>query len=102
MAFKQGRVVKRSVSSKGKREMTMEEFKLWLKEFDDDGDGRISKEELREAIRSVGGGGWFTTWKSGRGIRSADDNRDGFISDNEINNLVDFAKKQLGVKIVPY
>ncbi|PIA46328.1 hypothetical protein AQUCO_01500091v1 [Aquilegia coerulea] len=88
----------RSISSHGKRQMTIEEFKQWLKQFDYDGDGRISKEELREALRSVGG--WFTTWKSGRGIKSADTNGNGYIDDTEINNLISFAEKRFGVKIV--
>ncbi|KAI3991994.1 hypothetical protein MKX01_014885 [Papaver californicum] len=82
--------------------MTMEEFKLWLKGFDKDGDGRISKQELREALRLHGSGGWFTTWKSGRGVRSADANRDGFINENEMSNLVGFATKELGIEIVCY
>ncbi|KAG1330722.1 calmodulin-like [Cocos nucifera] len=81
-------------------EMTVEDFKEWLKNFDKDEDGRISRAELREAIRSKGGR--FTTWKSSRGIRQADSNHNGFIDDAEIDNLVAFAQKNLGIKIVPY
>ncbi|KAF5192063.1 hypothetical protein FRX31_018352 [Thalictrum thalictroides] len=88
----------RSVSSHGKRQMTIEEFKKWLKQFDNDGDGLISKEELREALRSVGG--WFTTWNSGRAIKSADANSNGYIDDTEIKHLISFAEKHFGVKIV--
>ncbi|KAG0499387.1 hypothetical protein HPP92_004078 [Vanilla planifolia] len=36
--------------------LTVEEFKEWLKSFDVDGDGRIGRDELRRAIRSIGGG----------------------------------------------
>ncbi|OVA15802.1 EF-hand domain [Macleaya cordata] len=98
MPIKQGNI-RRSVAKKGKREMTKEEFKLWLKTFDTNGDGRISKQELRKAIRSVGG--WFATCKSEHGVRSADANHDGYIDlETEIYNLLDFAKKHLGVKIV--
>ncbi|MCL7035822.1 hypothetical protein MKW94_005089 [Papaver nudicaule] len=100
MAIKQGRPPKRCASGKHKQEMTLEEFKLWLKEFDTDGDGRISKQELREALR--GAGRWFTTWKSGRGVRSADANRDGFINENEMSSLIKFATKELGIEIVSY
>ncbi|KAI3968098.1 hypothetical protein MKX01_007884 [Papaver californicum] len=82
------------------KQMSMEEFKLWLKGFDKDGDGRISKQELREALRKAGG--WFTTWKSGPGVRSADANHDGFINENEMSNLVGFATKELGIEIVYY
>ncbi|KAF5192062.1 hypothetical protein FRX31_018351 [Thalictrum thalictroides] len=82
---------------RGSCTMTVEEFKEWV---DKDKDGRISKEELREALRSVGG--WFTTWMSDRGVKTADVNSNGFIDDNEIGNLVSFAKKHLGVKIQIY
>ncbi|PIA46329.1 hypothetical protein AQUCO_01500092v1 [Aquilegia coerulea] len=78
----------------GKRKMTVEEFKEWV---DKDNDGRISKAELREALRSVGG--WFTKWMSDHGVKSADVNHNGFIDDNEISYLVSFADKHMGVKI---
>jgi len=81
-------------------EMTVEEFKEWLKKFDTDGDGRISKDELRKAIRSRGER--FSGWKSGHGIRKADANRNGAIDDVEIANLVTFAQKTLGMKVAPY
>lgn len=88
------------VASDGKRVMTTEELKQWLKKFDADKDGRISKEELREAIRSDGGR--FATFRSWRGLRSADANKDGYISEDELNNLVEFAQKHLGVKIIHF
>ncbi|KAK9270052.1 hypothetical protein L1049_025625 [Liquidambar formosana] len=92
-------ITHRGISSRdGKREMSMEEFKGWLKKFDADKDGKISKDELREAIRATGG--WFSKWKSRRGVRTADANHNGFIDDNEINNLEEFAQKQLGVRII--
>ncbi|KAI8549899.1 hypothetical protein RHMOL_Rhmol06G0060900 [Rhododendron molle] len=90
----------RSVSTDGKREMTIDEFKKWLKKFDINGDGRISEEDLREAVRASGG--WFPGRKSKVGIRSADANGNGFIEESEIRNLAEFAQKHLGVKIVAY
>ncbi|EOY14507.1 Uncharacterized protein TCM_033866 [Theobroma cacao] len=42
-------IVTRSILMDGKRIMTMTEFKQWLKKFDADKHGRISK-ELRNAI----------------------------------------------------
>lgn len=85
-------------SSDGKREMTIAEFKRWLKKFDEDGDRRISKSELREAIRATGG--WFSRWKGKRGVKSADTDGNGFIEESEIKNLMEFALKELGVRIV--
>ncbi|KAH7848791.1 hypothetical protein Vadar_007992 [Vaccinium darrowii] len=90
----------RGVSTDGKPEMTIDEFKKWLKKFDINRDGRISEEDLQEAIRASGG--WFTGRKSKAGVRSADANGNGFIEESEINNLVEFAKKHLGIKIVAY
>ncbi|PPR82097.1 hypothetical protein GOBAR_AA38616 [Gossypium barbadense] len=73
----------RAYSVDGKREMTIDEFKRWLKKFNDDKDGKISRDELADAIR-VSNGGWFTSRKSKRIIRSVDANGSGFIDDNEI------------------
>ncbi|CAI9115746.1 OLC1v1016736C1 [Oldenlandia corymbosa var. corymbosa] len=87
-------------SPDGKILMRPEEFKKWLKKFDADKDGRISTQELREAIRA--NGGWFTTRKGRDGVRMADKDGSGYIDDNEINNLKDFALKYLGVKIITY
>ncbi|XP_027091868.1 uncharacterized protein [Coffea arabica] len=84
---------------KGKHQiMTSEEFKKWLKKFDSNKDGRISKEELREAMRAKGV--WFTRWKYKSGMKAADKNRNGFIEDDEMIYLKDFALKHLGIKIV--
>ncbi|KAK2995622.1 hypothetical protein RJ640_020258 [Escallonia rubra] len=82
----------------GKFEMTIEEFKQWLKRFDADADGLISKDELRDVIRASGG--WFSSWKAKRGVESADTNRNGFVDESEINILVHFALKELGVRII--
>ncbi|RWR84154.1 calcium-binding protein 5-like protein [Cinnamomum micranthum f. kanehirae] len=81
-------------------EMTVDEFKDWLKQFDANGDGRISRDELRSAIRRLGG--WFTTWKSGKGMQQADINGNGFIDEGEVDNLITFAQKNLGMKIITY
>ncbi|KAK5823926.1 hypothetical protein PVK06_018689 [Gossypium arboreum] len=88
----------KSISRDGKRIMTMDEFKQWLKKFDADNDGRISKEELRNAIYETGGR--FARWKSRRAIKSADADGSGFIDENEITNLVDFAEKYLAIRVI--
>lgn len=80
--------------------MSMEEFKRWLKRFDANNDGSMSKEELRDATRVTSG--WFSGWKSSNVVHTVDANSDGFIDKNEINNIVDFAVKHLSVKIVAF
>ncbi|MCD7467707.1 hypothetical protein HAX54_005272 [Datura stramonium] len=92
---------RRNVASDGKLEMSLQEFKKWIKRFDLDKDGKISKEELQEAVRA-NGGGWFSRLKGSHGIKVADSNGDGFIDENEFNNLVDFAQRNLGVRIISY
>ncbi|KAJ8772378.1 hypothetical protein K2173_027555 [Erythroxylum novogranatense] len=80
--------------------MTIEQFKEWLlKTYDVDHDGKISREELAEAIRAAGG--WFAGWKGKRGVRRADQNHNGYIDPSELdsNNFKRFAEKHLGVKI---
>ncbi|KAL0461472.1 UNVERIFIED_CONTAM: hypothetical protein Slati_0034800 [Sesamum latifolium] len=89
----------RSVPTSGKVEMSVDDFKKWLMRFDDDKDGRISRAELKEAIRSRGQ--WFSGWKSSRGMGEADGNRDGYIDEHEVNSLLDFAQKNLGFQIYP-
>lgn len=76
--------------------MTVEEFKNWLMKFDADKDGRISQKELRQAIRSCGG--WFSGWKSSRGLTEADANGSGYIDEQEIDWLLDFAESNMGFK----
>ncbi|GFS33224.1 hypothetical protein Acr_00g0027170 [Actinidia rufa] len=90
----------RSVSSYGKCEMTIDEFKQWLKIFDLNNDGLMSEGDLREAVRV--NRGWFSGRKSRLEVRSADKNGNGFIEESEINHLVEFAQKYLGVRIVAY
>jgi calmodulin len=79
-------------------QMTVEKFKEWLKQFDKNGDGRISRNELREALRRHGGW-WCTTIRSGRALHHADKNNNGFVDDTEMENLIGFVQKDLGMKI---
>ncbi|KAE8718137.1 hypothetical protein F3Y22_tig00110017pilonHSYRG00051 [Hibiscus syriacus] len=65
--------------------MTVNEFTTCLKGFDEDNDGRMSKDELANAIRVSGG--WFANRKSKQGVQSVDANGNGFIDDSEIKNL---------------
>ncbi|AES73283.1 putative EF-hand domain pair protein [Medicago truncatula] len=82
----------------GKRVMTVEQFKLWLKTtFDTKNDGKISKEELRHAVRLTRG--LLVSWSICPDFYAADTNHNGFIDDNEFKNLVHFADKHFNVKI---
>ncbi|KAI3737111.1 hypothetical protein L2E82_27106 [Cichorium intybus] len=89
----------REIGRNGVNDLTLEEFKAWLMTFDEDKDGRISSEELRQAVRLTGGG-HFTTFKAWRGLKSADANHDGYLDFDEIENLVEFADKVLLLKVV--
>ncbi|PKU80963.1 hypothetical protein MA16_Dca021482 [Dendrobium catenatum] len=73
-------------------EFLQEQFKQWLKSLDKNSDGRISKQELREALRSTGQR--FARWKAWRAIKNADLNRNNFIDGNsEIEKLMSIAAK---------
>ncbi|KAJ6679143.1 EF-HAND PAIR PROTEIN [Salix purpurea] len=83
----------------GKDAMTMKAFKEWvLRNLDADQDGKITKDELAEAVRRRGE--WFPVLKAWKGIRSADSNRNGVVDDIEITNLVEFAQKHFGIMII--
>uniref|UniRef100_A0ACD5YQV5 Uncharacterized protein n=1 Tax=Avena sativa TaxID=4498 RepID=A0ACD5YQV5_AVESA len=76
---------------------TVEEFRAWLAQFDADGDGRISREELREALRSLDL--WFAWWKAREALRDADANRNGLVDPDEMGRLYAFARRNLDLKM---
>jgi calmodulin len=79
-------------------EMTVEEFRAWLSQFDADRDGRISREELQRALRSLNV--WLAWWKARDGMLAADTNGDGNVGgDGEVARLFAFAQRNLHVKI---
>ncbi|KAF7830634.1 polcalcin Phl p 7 [Senna tora] len=93
--------IERNVTSDGKRVMSVEELKRWLKRFDGNGDGRISQSELREAVRLSEG--LFASWRSKKSINSSiDANHNGFLDDNEFTNLAHFADKFLNIRITNF
>ncbi|KAK2398553.1 polcalcin Phl p [Trifolium repens] len=88
----------RNVLSDGKRVMTLQQFKQWLKtSFGTNSDGWISKSELREALRITGG--LFASWKSNEGLKSVDSNNNSFIDDKEFVNFARFTKKHMNIII---
>ncbi|KAF8730300.1 hypothetical protein HU200_017284 [Digitaria exilis] len=76
---------------------TVEEFRAWLSQFDADGDGRISREELEEALRSLNL--WFAWWKAREAMRAVDANGNGAVDDDEMGRLYAFAHKHLHLKM---
>ncbi|KAF7139576.1 hypothetical protein RHSIM_Rhsim07G0229200 [Rhododendron simsii] len=70
-----------------------------VKQFDRDADDRISRDELKEAIRCTRA--WFPGWKDSHGFKAVDTNGDGFIDDSEMTALMEYAEKNLPIKIMP-
>ncbi|KAH7652835.1 EF-hand-containing protein [Dioscorea alata] len=80
------------------KRMSKEQFKEWLKTVDVDGDGKISKQELTNALRALGL--HFSGWKAGRGIVHADLNKNKHVDgDKEISALIAYANKRWGMNI---
>uniref|UniRef100_A0A0D9XEI2 EF-hand domain-containing protein n=1 Tax=Leersia perrieri TaxID=77586 RepID=A0A0D9XEI2_9ORYZ len=81
-------------------EKEVREFKEWIRKFDTDRDGRISRDELRQAMRAVGVR--FTGIKCRRGMNLADADGDGYIDDSEIDGLIEYWGRRLGLDVVAY
>ncbi|RZC54875.1 hypothetical protein C5167_013730 [Papaver somniferum] len=82
------------------REMSVEEFKAWLRRFDRDHDGRTSREELKAALQSLHA--WNAWWKARKGMKEADTNGNGHIDNkakDEMDKLVKYAQQHLHMKI---
>lgn len=62
-----------------------------FKRFDIDGDGYLNKKELRNAFSSLGSSA--PRWRALRALWHADSNKDGRISEAELENLVKYALK---------
>ncbi|KAK3231404.1 hypothetical protein Dsin_003285 [Dipteronia sinensis] len=63
-----------------------------FKSFDTNKDGRLSKEELKNALESLGSS--FPAWRTWRALRHADENGDGYISEDELDGLVKYIVKR--------
>lgn len=71
--------------------MPVTELKAIFKRFDTYKDGRLSKQELRNAFASLGS--HLPGWRAGRGLKQADGNRDGYVSDKELEVLLQYVLK---------
>ncbi|KAJ0974965.1 hypothetical protein J5N97_016930 [Dioscorea zingiberensis] len=82
--------------------MTKTAFREMLKKVDSNGDGQISRKELREALRELGlNYNWFRMWWNAWGAMShVDLNRNKHVDgDREIELLIDYAQKKWGINI---
>ncbi|KAK8930965.1 hypothetical protein KSP39_PZI016719 [Platanthera zijinensis] len=76
--------------------MTPEKFREWIKSIDQNGDGRISWQELRDALRVLGMR--CTRWKAWCALVHADLNHNNHIDgDLEVNELMKYAAKRWGI-----
>jgi len=83
----------------GKKTMTREEFKEWLKSIDSNGDGCISKDELRAELKRLGMS--FTSWKAWRAMVHADLDRNNSIEgEQEIEELIKYAQNHWGITVI--
>ncbi|KAL8229221.1 hypothetical protein R6Q57_014121 [Mikania cordata] len=90
--------IMRCIRLEPNRSMTVDEFKAWLRTYDDNHDGRISQEELKEALHGLKI--WFGRWKTKKAMESVDSNHNGSIDNTiEMERLVQFAQKHLHMKI---
>ncbi|KAF8405042.1 hypothetical protein HHK36_009939 [Tetracentron sinense] len=69
-----------------------EGFRDWVKSIDTNGDGKISRQELQEAIRKLGL--WFCGWRARRAFAHVDSDKNGFITEEEIAELEKYAIKK--------
>ena len=69
--------------------LSEEQLKGLLKRYDTNGDGKLSKNELKAAFRSLGL--HFSGWRAGKALRHADANGDGYVSEDEMKELVKYA-----------
>ena len=60
-----------------------------FKSFDRDGDGKLSRDELKQAFRYLGSR--WSSYRTNTALHRADCNNDGFINQEELAELVDYA-----------
>ncbi|KAJ9177244.1 hypothetical protein P3X46_012482 [Hevea brasiliensis] len=68
----------RYVQIQPSRERKVEEFKAWLRQFDIDCDGCLSREDLKEALHSMRIR--FAWWKARQAMKEADTNGNGQVN----------------------
>ncbi|OMO74803.1 Calcium-binding EF-hand [Corchorus olitorius] len=71
--------------------LTEAQLRSIFKRADENRDGRLDKHELRNAFVSLGS--HLPCWRAGQGLHRADGNRDGYISEDEMDALIQYALK---------
>ncbi|KAJ0026063.1 hypothetical protein Pint_08787 [Pistacia integerrima] len=74
-----------------KRPYTKEELNNVFWQHDKNRDCRLSRKELRGAFKELGA--IFPLFRANRALRHADDNGDGYISEDEMEKLVNYADR---------
>ncbi|MCL7032012.1 hypothetical protein MKW94_000859 [Papaver nudicaule] len=78
-----------------KNNMSLEQFREWLRSKDTNGDGQISRQELEKALRELGI--YFPGWRARRAMAYADINNNGHLDgDIEVTELLEYVKKRWG------
>ncbi|KAM3237313.1 hypothetical protein P3S67_011737 [Capsicum chacoense] len=68
-----------------------EQVKGMLMKYDKNRDGKLSKQEIRLAFKEMGL--HLCRWKTGKALRFADKNGDGYINEDEMIELVQYASR---------
>lgn len=66
-----------------------EQLRAFFKKHDKNGDWRLSRDELKDAFASLGS--LVPGWRGQRALRIADTNGDGYITEDGMTSLVNYA-----------
>ncbi|KAL3514507.1 hypothetical protein ACH5RR_027234 [Cinchona calisaya] len=69
--------------------LTAEQLRGIFEQCDKNGDGRLDRAELKEAFKKLGA--MIPSWRAARGLHHADLNGDGYIDEEEMTDLVNYA-----------
>ncbi|KAH7567411.1 hypothetical protein ACOSP7_010713 [Xanthoceras sorbifolium] len=69
--------------------LTEDQLKGMFRRFDTNRDGQFTRQELKDAFHSLGSK--FPSWRAFRALYHADANGDGFISEHEFTELLNYA-----------